>query len=121
MHEMAKKGIVLSRPGSAAVPVRAGIEYAPGRTLDVHGSGPAVLFVSGYPDPAFEAQMGWLNASIDGFAVAALARNMPVTVANLPSAPHAHDLMDDTDASRDMIRRILAWLRFQLQVSTGQE
>jgi hypothetical protein len=28
-----------------------------------------------------------LNASIDAFVAAALARNMPITVANLPDAP----------------------------------
>lgn len=240
MHEMAKKRVVLSLPGMGGVPVRGGIEYAPGRTLDIHGRGPAVLFVSGYPDEAFAARMGcavldmagyvsWaelvgvsgmaavryrnrepadvhlvvrhlrehaaelgidgarigvmacsgngptaldllarerlrcaalsyaymygyepvtpplgfarpggtiddlpsnlpvhvvrcgkdelpgLNASIDAFAAAALARNMPVTVANLPDAPHAFDLLDDSDASRTMIRRTLEWLRFELQ------
>lgn len=240
MHEMAKRRVVLSLPGMSDVPLRTGIEYAPGRTLDVHGSGPVVLFVSGYPDPAFAARMGcavldmgayaswaelvgvsgiaavryrnhdpadvqlvvrylrehagelgldrerigvWaasgnvptaldvlarerlrcavlcygymygfeavappigfacpggtptdlaadlplhlvrcgtddlpgLNASIDAFVGAALARNMPLTVANLPHAPHAFDLMDDCDASRETIRQLLAWLRFQLR------
>lgn len=119
MQEMAKKRVVLTLPGMDRVPVRAGVEYAPGRTFDVHGAvgdglanasgAPAVLFVSGYPDPAFAARMGC------AFAAAALARNMPLTLANLPDAPHAFDLMDDRETSREAMRQLLSWLRVQLR------
>jgi hypothetical protein len=56
-----------------------------------------------------------LNESIDGFMAAALARNLPVTFVNHAAAPHAFDLLDDSETSREMIRRILAFLRFHLQ------
>jgi dienelactone hydrolase len=55
-----------------------------------------------------------LNESIDRFVAAALARNLPMTLVNHPAAPHAFDLMDDSDTSREIIRRILAFLRFHL-------
>jgi hypothetical protein len=56
-----------------------------------------------------------VNASIDQFTAAALARNLPVTVVNHPSAPHSFDLLDNTEASREVIRQILSFLRFHLR------
>lgn len=50
-----------------------------------------------------------VNTSIDHFVAAALARNLPVTVMNHPMAPHSFDLLDDTGASREVIRQILAF------------
>lgn len=63
---------------------------------------------------AGQDQMPRLNESIDGFMAAALARNLPVTFVNQAAAPHAFDLLDDSETSREMIRRILAFLRFHL-------
>jgi hypothetical protein len=56
-----------------------------------------------------------VNVSIDHFVAAALARNLPVTVVNHPTAPHSFDLLDDTEASREVIRQILAFLRVHLR------
>ena len=56
-----------------------------------------------------------VNASIDQFVAAALARNLPVTATNHPTAPHSFDLLDDTEASREVIRQVLAFLRFHLR------
>lgn len=69
--------------------------------------------------PLFVARAGQdqtphLNETIDGFVAAALAQNLPVTFVNHPAAPHAFDLFDDTEASREIIRRILAFMRFHL-------
>lgn len=238
---MKDEDLVLELPGMRVPPTHAGVEYAAGRTLDVHGRGPAVVIATGYPDPGFAARIGcavqdmrcyiaWaeliaasgmaavryrnqqpadlaevlaylrahgadlgidadrlailgfsgngptamsalvrepvrcgalvyamlfgggeaakqfgfadpiadasvddlradlpllvvragqdnipgLNASIDRFAAAALARNLPVTIANLPKAPHAFDLVDDSETSREMMRGILQFLRFHL-------
>jgi len=61
-------------------------------------------------------EMPGLNDSIDRFVTAALARNLPVSVINQPSAPHAFDLVDDTEDSREAVRRILAFLRHHLLV-----
>jgi dienelactone hydrolase len=55
-----------------------------------------------------------LNETIDHFVAAALARNLPMTVTNHASAPHAFDILDHSETSREMIRRILAFLRFHL-------
>jgi acetyl esterase/lipase len=59
-------------------------------------------------------EMPHLNETLDRFLVEALACNLPVTFANHPEAPHAFDLMHDSDTSREIIRQILAFLRFHL-------
>jgi len=56
-----------------------------------------------------------VNVSIDHFVASALARNLPVTVVNHTTAPHSFDLLDDTEASREVIRQILAFLRIHLR------
>jgi hypothetical protein len=55
-----------------------------------------------------------LNETIDRFLVKALSRNMPITFANHPTAPHAFDLFHDSDTSREIIKQILAFMRFNL-------
>lgn len=56
-----------------------------------------------------------VNASIDSFVAAALGRNLPVTVVNHPTGPHSFDLLDDSEAAREIIRQMLTFLRFQLR------
>jgi dienelactone hydrolase len=51
-----------------------------------------------------------LNRAIDAFVVAALAANLPVELVNHPDGHHAFDTVDDTDESRRVIRRVLAFL-----------
>jgi hypothetical protein len=60
-------------------------------------------------------QTPMLNASLDAFVSAALARDLPLALINQPGAPHSFDLFDDTDASRATIRRIIVFLREQLE------
>lgn len=55
-----------------------------------------------------------LNASIDRFAAKALARNLPVTLVNHATGPHAFDLMEDSESTREIIRQTLAFMRFHL-------
>lgn len=55
-----------------------------------------------------------LNEALDRFLAAVLARNLPVRLVNHPTAPHAFDLFDDGEASREIIRETLAFLRFHL-------
>jgi dienelactone hydrolase len=69
--------------------------------------------------PLFIARAGrdefpHLNEAIDRFLANALARNLPVTVVNHAAAPHAFDLMHDSETSREIIRQILAFMRFHL-------
>ncbi len=73
------------------------------------------------PDvPLFLARAGRdqtprLNETLDAFVSAALGSNLPITFANLPGAPHAFDLLQDDDASRAVIRQILAFLQHHLR------
>jgi acetyl esterase/lipase len=55
-----------------------------------------------------------LNETLDRFVAEALRRNLPLTLTNHPTAPHAFDLMDDGETSREIIRRTLDFLRFHL-------
>ncbi len=63
---------------------------------------------------AGQDEMPGLNETIDRFMASALIRNLPVTLVNLASAPHAFDQLDNSEASRETIRRILAFLRLHL-------
>ena len=64
---------------------------------------------------AGQDQTPMLNASLDAFVSAALARDLPLTLINQSGAPHSFDLFDDSDASRATIRRIIAFLRERLE------
>jgi len=68
--------------------------------------------------PLFIARAGrdepGLNQALDRFIAHALAANLPITVANHPTGPHAFDLMHDSETSRQIIRQILTFLRFHL-------
>lgn len=63
---------------------------------------------------AGQDQMPGLNKTLDRFLAVALACNLPVTFVNHSMAPHAFDLFDDSETSREIIRRMLAFLRFHL-------
>jgi acetyl esterase/lipase len=56
-----------------------------------------------------------INETIDRFLSAAVARNLPVTFFNYPTAPHAFDVMDDSETSREIIRQILSFMQFHLK------
>lgn len=60
-------------------------------------------------------QMPGLNDALDHFLSAALARNLPLTLSNHPDGPHAFDLFHDSEASREIIRQILTFLRSHLR------
>ena len=55
-----------------------------------------------------------VNESIDRFVVKAVKRNLPITFINHAPAPHGFDVIDDSDASREIIREIAAFSRFHL-------
>ncbi len=82
---------------------------AAGRSVDDFPQETA-LFVA----RAGQDEMPGLNASLDRFAAKALARNLPLTLVNLPEAPHAFDVNHDRETSRHAIRSALAFLRFRL-------
>jgi hypothetical protein len=55
-----------------------------------------------------------LNETLDRFLFKALTRNLTITFANHAAAPHAFDLYHDSEISREIIRQILAFMRFHL-------
>jgi hypothetical protein len=56
-----------------------------------------------------------LNETIDRFVIRALERNLPLTLVNQASGPHAFDLFQDSDASRSAIRQVLEFVCCHLQ------
>lgn len=63
---------------------------------------------------AGQDQLPHLNESMDRFTAHALAANLPVTLINYPPAPHAFDLLLDSEFTRDVIRQILNFLKRHL-------
>lgn len=59
-------------------------------------------------------EMPHLNETLDQFLFKALTCNLPVTCVNHPTGPHAFDLFDDGEISCEIIRQILAFMRFHL-------
>jgi len=55
-----------------------------------------------------------LNETLDRFVGKALECNLPVTLINHSEAPHAFDIAHDSEMSREVIRRVLAFIRFHL-------
>ena len=56
-----------------------------------------------------------VNASIDRFARYAETRPLDVEIAQHPTGPHAFDVLEDSDTSRAVIRRIVGFLRDHLR------
>jgi acetyl esterase/lipase len=59
-------------------------------------------------------QMPRLNETLDRCIAKGLACNLPVTFVNHANGPHAFDLFHDTETSREVVRGMLAFLRFNL-------
>jgi len=62
-------------------------------------------------------QFAGVNAALDRFVDRALAANLPITLVNHATAPHAFDLFDDSDGTREIIGQMLAFLRFHLMAA----
>ncbi len=58
--------------------------------------------------------MPGLNEALDRFVRDAITAQIPVTLFNHPTGPHAFDLFDDSDTTRDAIQRTLAFLQTAL-------
>jgi hypothetical protein len=70
---------------------------------------------------AGQDEMPHLNETMDRFLSEALTCNLPITFVNLPLAPHAFDVMDDSESSREIIRQILTFMRFNLLIPSTDE
>lgn len=91
-----------------------------------HFAQPATATIAGLPRrvPLFVARAGQdqfagLNRALDRFIAHALGANLPITVVNYAEAPHAFDLFMDTEASRHVVRQVLAFMVFHLDGRTG--
>jgi hypothetical protein len=63
-------------------------------------------------------QFAGLNDSFDRFVLEALHANLPLSIVNHSSGPHSFDLFDDSEITREIVRQILAFLRFHLSAET---
>ncbi len=79
-----------------------------GRSVDDLANTPLCIVRAG------QDQFPGLNQGLDRFVSQALRRNLPVTVVNYATGAHGFDLDDDSDSSRDVVRQVIAFLRFQL-------
>jgi hypothetical protein len=61
-----------------------------------------------------------LNETLDRFVSEALECNLPVTLINHAEAPHAFDIGHDSEMTRDVIRRVLVFMRFHLIVESRE-
>ena len=74
--------------------------------------------------PLFVARAGrdefpGLNAALDSFVAAAVRDNRPVSFVNHATGPHGFDVMDDSRATRDVIRQVLGFLKCHLSNADG--
>lgn len=65
---------------------------------------------------AGQDQIPHVNETIDLFISKALAHNLPMSFVNYATAPHAFDLFVESDNSREIIKRIIGFLQFNLRV-----
>jgi hypothetical protein len=63
---------------------------------------------------AGQDQFPHLNDSIDRFVAQSLALNRPIALVNHATGAHAFDLLEDSEASRQIIGQVLDFLRGQL-------
>ena len=84
--------------------------YGPLSDLEPDPALPPLLVVrAGQDDPE-------LNRTIDEFVAAAEQRDLAVELVHQPDGHHAFDVADDSDASREVIRHILGFLRGHLGI-----
>jgi acetyl esterase/lipase len=109
-------GVVLTTPvlAGAAERIRcAALCYGPLSDLEPDPALPPLLVVrAGQDDPE-------LNRTIDEFVSAAKQRDLAVELVHQPDGHHAFDVADDSDASREVIRHMLAFLRGHLGTAAG--
>jgi len=83
--------------------------YGLGDVSEFRADLPVLLVRAGLDRPA-------LNLHIGTFAADALARNAPLTLLNYPGGHHGFDLIDDNDATREVIGQTFEFLKSKLTV-----
>jgi hypothetical protein len=108
-------GYTMDLNGSTAVAdmsAQAGfVNACAGRSVDDLPSAVPTLFVRAGRD-----QFAGLNETLDTVVMHALARNLPLTLINHASGAHGFDVDEDSDASRRIIRQVIAFLQNHLGV-----
>ncbi|HET9532513.1 MAG TPA: hypothetical protein VFQ92_19310 [Blastocatellia bacterium] len=56
----------------------------------------------------------YLNETIDRFISQGLKCNLPITFVNYEIGQHSFDVMDDSETTRELIRRMLEFMQYQL-------
>jgi hypothetical protein len=81
-----------------------------GKSVDNLPENVPMLFIR-----AGREQFPGLNDALERVVSKSIARNLPVTFVNHTTGAHGFDLDEDNDLSREMIRRVLAFLTFHLR------
>ncbi|HEV2691186.1 MAG TPA: tetratricopeptide repeat protein [Bryobacteraceae bacterium] len=81
--------------------------YGLGDVREFRADLPVLLVRAGLDRPA-------VNQHIDAFAANAFAHNAPLTLLNYPGGHHGFDLIDDNDASREVIEQTFRFIRSKL-------
>jgi acetyl esterase/lipase len=84
------------------------LEFSPAHHVESGRPVPPVLVARAGLDHPF------LNATIDRFVAAALARNAPLEAINHPDGRHGFDILDDDPRSREIAARTIEFLRTHL-------
>jgi acetyl esterase/lipase len=96
-------------PVAAQTPPDEVREFSPLRHLEPAASMPPVLILRAGRDG-----IAGVNASIDRFAVEALSRNLPFTLANHPDGEHGFDARNDVPRTRELIAQAVQFLHAHL-------
>ena len=107
-------GFTMDLDGSTTVAAAAKqymfVDACAGKSVDDLPAGVPLLFV--------RAGQDWfpgLNDALDRVVANAVARNLPVTLVNHATGTHGFEFNQDNELSRDMVRRVLAFLAFHLR------
>ncbi len=86
------------------------VDACAGKSVDDLPDGVPMLFL--------RAGRDWfpgLNDALDRVVASAIARNLPVTFVNHATGTHGFEFDQDSELSREMVRRVLAFLAFHLR------
>jgi hypothetical protein len=107
-------GFTMDLDGSTAVAAAAKqymfVDACAGKSVDDLPDGVPMLFL--------RAGREWfpgLNDALDRVVANAIARNLPVTFVNHATGTHGFEFDQDNELSREMVRRVLAFLAFHLR------
>ncbi len=107
-------GFTMDLDGSTTVAAAAKqfmfVDACAGKSVDDLPDGVPMLFL--------RAGREWfpgLNDALDRLVAKAVARNLPITFINHATGTHGFELDQDNEVSREMVRRVLAFLAFHLK------